>query len=122
MIFLSNYISLRAFLNSLELDMNNCTILRHPTTRRNHKFVYMDVQPDVDNVKAVCSKLRPNEKALVYFMTKETGHGLSRGIEANFYMQRTILRDWNKNAGVLFATSALGMGIDFKDAVLVVCL
>lgn len=105
-------------------------VVRSTTTPRHIWFEFRSTKSIEAETKKLCDQLHveQGEKAIVYMdsigngtmLHKEAGWPFYHAQDRNYRDRQEMLAKWSKKGGVMVATSALGLGMDYKKVVLVV--
>ena len=114
--------------NRLELPADT-PVVRSKCTSKNIRYEYIDAEPSTEVAAKLVSGLAGDEKGIVYVVDKAEGQRVSGELGLPFYSadvapseQERMIAEWKAKGGAMVATSALGVGVDFRGVVLVVCL
>lgn len=116
------------FKEKMRLPQDTLTI-RSGCTSRNIRFEYIDSDGSADLLRRIVSGLADNQKGIIYVTDKAEGNRLSASLQMAIYSadlgeaeQDKVIAGWKAKGGAILATSALGLGVDFRNVVLVVCV
>lgn len=119
------------FMERMGLDPDLTQVIRMVTTPRNIRFEWRDTRSPTTLIQQLCRQLdtHQRQKALVYVDTIDNGTALKADFGWPFYHARDrntrqraeMFSAWVKEGGVMVATCALGLGVDFHSVVLVIC-